>query len=353
MANNMQRKQHPLTYDEISHLFEQLSMLLGAGITIYDSLDIMLKDEENKDLHWINEQLLATVRSGEPLSDAIEESGVFPVYAKQLIIIGEQTGNLDTVSSAIAEFYEDEADIRESLRSAVTYPIVMVVLMFVVVIVLLSRVLPIFEQVYEQLGTSVGGFTESLMDIGKAMSRYYLALVVVFFLLAGLFIYFYRTQRGQKNLRYLLATLPFSKGFSQRLAVGRFAGGMAMTQRAGLDTFSSLTLCKQLVDNPTVQDKIGQAIDHLSKGETLSESLVAVNMFSHFYSSMINVAQKAGNVDEVMRLIAVNYKKETDRRIAGAIAAVEPTMVIILSIIVGMILLSVILPLMGIMSSIG
>ena len=128
---------------------------------------------------------------------------------------------------------------------------------------------------------------------------------------------------------------------------------MAMTIASGIDTFTSLDMVSELVDQPAMREKITKCKDDLRQGANLSEALVGTGIFSHVHSRMVTVGFKSGNIDVILKRIADSYEKETDKKLQNIISVLEPTLVIILSVIVGFILLSVILPLTGIMSSIG
>ena len=330
-------KKKKLTYAQIFHFFEQLRALLGAGITPYAALQIMKKDTDNKDIAAVLDGLSEYVSDGQQLSEAVRASGVFPEYVTDLLILGEHSGKMEDVCGALSRYYEDQDDLRSAIRGAVSYPIVMVGMMFVVVLVLLSRVMPVFAQVFSQLGTSVGGVTKALMDLSDALTKYYVVLIVVFVLLVLLFLYFYCTDRGQEQFARLLQKCPLTRRFTEDLALTRFAEGIV----------------SRLVGNDAVNQKVLNVKERLLAGDRFTEAVSAAGLFNSFYTGMIDVFAQSGSVDTAMGFIARHYKAETNRRISGLLSAIEPTMVAVLSIIVGMILFSVITPLMGIMSNIG
>ena len=348
-----EKKKKHLSNARIFHFFEQLGALIGAGISPYAALGIMARDAENRDIEPLLSRIGEDVSEGRSLASSITETGVFPDYVNELLAIGEHTGKLDEVCNALARYYEEEDDLRESIRSAVSYPIVMIVMMFAVVMVLVSKVLPIFAQVFRQLGASVNGVTQVLLSMSETLVRYYMVFVVLLLIAAALFLYFYCTDRGQQNFRDFMAAFPLTRDFSESLALTRFAGGLRMTQSAGLDAYDSLELASRVTGNRNVLKKIHVCRDLLQEGHSFSEAVAKAGLFSPFYSGMISVFAQAGSVDKAMDFIADHYKAETDRRISRALAAIEPTMVVILSLIVGLILLSVMLPLMGIMANIG
>ncbi|MBQ7534168.1 MAG: type II secretion system F family protein, partial [Stomatobaculum sp.] len=290
-------KKKKLTYAQIFHFFEQLRALLGAGITPYAALQIMKKDTDNADISALLDGLSSYVADGRQLSEAVRASGVFPDYVTELLILGEHSGKMEDVCGALARYYEDQDDLRSAIRGAVSYPIVMVGMMFVVVLVLLSRVMPVFAQVFNQLGTSVSGVTKALMDLSDALTKYYVVLIVIFAVLVLLFLYFYCTERGQQQFARLLQKCPLTSRFTEDMALTRFAEGMQMTSSAGLDPYASLDLVSRLVGNEAVEKKVQECRTRLLEGDRFTEAVSSAGLFNSFYAGMIDVFAQSGSVD--------------------------------------------------------
>ena len=343
----------PLNAYEVSTLCEQLAILFHTGITPRESMEILIRDSHKKEEAALFQQMLDALNSGAPLHTAMEQTGVFPPYVVRLCAVGTETGKLDIVMQSLADYYEEEYNLRENLKSAVSYPLVMVAMMAVVIIVLLSRVLPVFEQVFEQLGASMDGFAGTLLHAGRVISNYTAVIGVIFAVILAVFLYFYLTSSGQKAFGKLAQHFPLTRGFTERLAVSRFASALQLTQSSGLDTYASLDLCADLVGNDRIRERVLECKKHIAEGQSFSEALSKAGIFPDFYSSMIDIGARTGNLDRVMSFIGKRFKQETDASIERVVGSIEPTLVIILSVAVGLILLSVILPLMGIMSSIG
>ncbi len=342
-----------LTAPEINTFLSQTALLVQAGITPFSAMEILLSDTRSTDGRALIEEIIATCKEGEPFYEALRRTEAFPDYCIHLIKLGEQSGNLDDCLSSLAAYYEKEENIKESIKSAITYPLVMIVMMFLVIFVLMTKVLPIFNQVFSELGNEMTGIAGSLLHLGEALNRY---SGVGVFILVVLFILVYGSLNipvMKEKALFLLAHFPATKGFMQKFACQRFASGMAMTLRSGIDTFASLDMVKELVGNEEMEKKIAKCKEDLKKGDNLSDALVNSGIFNNMHSRMVNVGYRSGNIDVVLRKIADQYEKETDQKLQSIISVLEPTLVIILSVIVGLILLSVILPLMGIMSSIG
>lgn len=347
------KKQKLLTNSEIASFCSQTAMILNAGITPAEGMNILLSDTKDDKGRAIIEEILATCRQGETFGKALAASGVFPDYVLHMVALGEESGNLDDVMHALAAYYDREEAVAESIRSAIRYPFIMIGMMFLVIFILLTKVLPIFNQVFIQLGSEMTGLSSKLLALGHSLNRYSLLLLVLLLVCAAMYFLAFKTRSGKRISRSFLSVFPLTKGFYDKVAAGRFASGLAMTLSSGLDTYSSLDLVSALVENRAMQEKIAVCKKYIEDGDNLSEALNKASIFSNLYSRMVAVGFRTGSIDLVMAKIAENYEKETDKKLQSIISILEPTLVIILSLIVGLILLSVILPLMGIMSSIG
>lgn len=342
-----------LSNREIATFCSQVSMIYNAGITPAEGMGILLSDTSNTEGREIIEEIQKQCNMGEPFHKAVAASGVFPDYVVNMMTIGEESGNLDNVLVSLTNYYEREESISESIRSAVSYPIVMIGMMLLVIVVLLTKVLPIFNQVFVQLGSDMQGISRSLMHLGENIQRYSIAIIIVLCVIVGFGLFLAKTRAGKRLLSRFLNSFPLTRNFNDNIAAGRFASGMALMLSSGMDTYGSLDLVSVLVSNKRMEAKIADCKKKILDGMNFSEAVASAGIFSHLYSKMVSVGFRSGNIDTVMRKIADNYERETDRKINSIISILEPTLVIILSTIVGLILLSVILPLMGIMSSIG
>lgn len=345
--------QKRLSNQEISSFCSQTAMLFQAGITPTESISILLNDSKSTEGKELLQQILDICRQGESFSKALQQTDAFPDYVLHMIAIGEESGNLDDVMQSLADYYEREDSISESIRSAVSYPFIMIGIMLLVIFVLLGRVMPIFNQVFIQLGSEMSGISATLLGLGNALNRYSLVITVLLVVIVLLYLLSVKTKKGRAISTRFLSAFPLTKGFYEKLAAGRFASGLALTISSGMDTFSSLDMVSELTEHTGMQEKIAACKKSIEDGSNFAEALTNSNIFSNLYARMVTVGFRTGSIDTVMQKIADSYDKETERKIRSIISILEPTLVIILSLIVGLILLSVIFPLMGIMSSIG
>ena len=267
-----------------------------------------------------------------------------------MVDIGEQTGRLDEVMDSLSSHYRQEENIQKSIRSAVAYPLIMITMMIAVILVLITKVMPIFNQVFAQLGQEMTGFSKGLLGLGTAINRYSIVLIVLLVLIIALFLFFTKTQKGEVAFRRFSYPIPFFRNIYDKTASCRFAGVMSLALRSGLNPDYAAELAAGLIDNEAFQKKLEECQKLVSEGTDFSAALTETGIFSGIYGRMTSLAARAGSMDTVMTDIAEKYEDELDSRLNHMLSVLEPTLVIILSVIVGIILLSVMLPLMGIMS---
>ena len=336
-----------LTNNELSTFCSQLGMLVHSGISTLEGISIMRDDIADTRA----EKLLSTIYDGlemqQEFSEVLKETGEFPKYAIDMIRIGNYSGKLDEVLSALAAYYEREQSISEGLRNAITYPVIMIFMLFIVIGVLIAKVLPVFQDVYRQLGTNLTGPARALMDLSSVLQGILPEIIIVLLLAAVLLFYMLKKKSSIFSHFFL------SRKLSLLIAVGRFASGMSLTLSSGLDTDESLRMTGDLTDHPMIQEKVKQCKEQLDTGIGFTEALAAASIFNNTQNRMINIGMRSGALDQVMENIARQCNDETDAKIQHLLSILEPTLVAILAVIVGVILLSVMLPLMGIMSNMG
>lgn len=342
-----------LSNQEIASFCGQSAMLFHAGITPLESMGILLNDSNTTEGREIIRQIANTCKKGESFSKSLDFSGVFPDYVIHMISIGEESGNLDNVMQSLSDYYEREEYISDSIKSAISYPFIMIGIMLLVIFVLLGKVMPIFNQVFIQLGSQMSGISATLLHLGNSLNQYSLIFVLILLAFVLLYLLCTKTKKGRLLTRNFLSVFPLTRSFYEQLAAGRFASGMALTIGSGMDTFSSLDMVSHLTEHKGMQEKIEVCKKSLNDGANFSEALSTSGIFSNLYSRMVAVGFRTGSIDIVLHKIADYYDKATEKKIRSIISLLEPTLVIVLSIIVGLILLSVIFPLMGIMSSIS
>ncbi len=330
---------------EISAFCEQVCMVVTAGLPTYYGISLLRDDAADEETKALLQDIYLPMEQGGTLHDALKATKVFPDYMVHMIELGEETGRLEEVLKSLSAYYEREASIRASIKHAIAYPVIMTTMMLAVIIVLITKVLPIFSQIYEELGSELNGAARTLMNISNVLNRYLIVIVIVVAVVLLLILILSRTGLGR---------LVFQGGnFAMTISASRFANSMYLALASGLDTDQGLALAKQLVNNPHMEARIERCQEHIKHGESFGDALVLSGIFSPIYSSWISIGYRTGSMDDVMMKIGQSYEQASEDRIDRFMATLEPTLVIVLSVLIGLILLSFLLPLLGIMSSIG
>lgn len=340
----------PFSHAELSAFCTQLSLILHAGLSAYEGVHAMLEDTSGKEEKEILTTLSDSLAMGEDLSASMDCLGLFPSYMIEMVRIGEQTGRLDEVMDLLASHYDREDFIAGSIKNALTYPLAMASIMILVIVVLLVKVLPIFNQVFIQMGSEMTGLSAVLMNIGLTLNRYSVLFILLIVLLLVCLFFFSKTEKGRLSFQKICYRFSFTRAFLEETSACRFASSLALTLGSGLGNEQSLQMVQAATTDSKFSEKISLCMEHLSQGLDLSSSLQKSHIFSGIHSRMITIGEKTGSLEKAMSNVAEKYQEHIDQRINRALAVIEPTLVISISLIVGIILFSVMLPLIGIMS---
>ncbi len=346
----MATQNKPLSNAEIAAFCSQMSMILTSGISTLEGVSILLEDtsdEKEKELLKImNETILSTGS----FYLAVQDAKVFPDYMLQMVQLVEQAGKLDNVMESLADYYEKEHSLSQSLKNAITYPFLMILMMIVVILVLITKVMPVFHQVFNQLGTEMTGASLALLNFGQFLNKHALIFGIILVVLALFLIFLFKTSKGQECFRWILEKNPSFRKLQNLMSARRFASGMALTLSSGLTPLECLHLSIPLVTNSDFRERLNTCEQEVSAGADLCETLLSQHIFTGLYAKMTSIGSRTGVMDEVMEKVSGQYENEINDGLTKVVAAIEPTLVIILSLIVGVILLSVMLPLISIMA---
>lgn len=339
-----------LTARELSNFFGQLGMLVHSGISVTEGLAVLKEESQSDTDQKILTILLTSIDESGSLTQAMEASGLFPAVSVSYVKTGEQTGCLDEILNSLSQYYEQEQEISEQIRSAVTYPLVMLGMMGVVIVILLVKVLPVFQQVFQQMGMEMNSLSLGLLNAGNILHKYSSVFLILVILLIGAVLYLSLSVRGHKILKNLAYHLPVFRDIPLAADYGRLTQGLALGLKSGLDPDTSLELSANMISHPLIQSRLTEIESQLAQGIPFYQALTQSKLFTGMEGRLISVAFQSGSADEALSQLSVKYQEKAIDLISEAISIVEPTIVILLSLLVGLVLLSVMMPLLGILS---
>lgn len=349
MAKNNTWK--PLSYGEAAAFCGQMYLILGSGISVVEGISILMEDAQNNEERALLSLLYDEVQQTGCLAPALEQTNVFPAYLVKMVRLGEETGSLDEVMHALQTHYEREASLSKSIRSALTYPMLLIAMMFLIILVLITKVMPVFQQVFRQLGKEMTSFSKGILDLGTILTNYAAAFVLLGAVVLAALLFLFQTRSGKKLLMKLSYRLRLFYDYYEKTAACRFADGMYLSLKSGINPEQALEFSDELIENPYFKNKIVSCRKLVAEGTDISRALQEANVFTGMCARLISVAARSGSMDQAMAQIASLYESEVQEKVTGYVARIEPTLVAVLSVIVGVILFSVMLPLLVIMSA--
>ena len=336
---------------ELSIFCGQVALVLEAGLPLYDGMETLAGADAssgNADMYRAASQSVTETGS---LYEALKKDRRWPEYLVEMVGVGERSGQLEKVMRGLESYYAREDRIRSSVVSAVTYPLVLGILLIVIVLILLWAVLPVFRRVLDSMGVAMSESGSVLMRIGTAVGWIVLALValVVIAVVAGAILL--RTKHRDKVLAFAQKLLPSVGSLNRRLSASRVAGVLSMMLSGGFRTDEALEMTATVLSDRSAAGSVRGIREALDKGADLAEAITGTGMFEELHNSMIRMGTATGREDQVLGKLAELYEEQVEDGITRLISIIEPTLVALLSIVIGAVLLSVMLPMAGILSS--
>lgn len=340
--------------NEVISFLRQFSVMIKAGISISDSLNSLRSQKHSKPFQKVLLQVYQDIQSGVLLSEAFAKfPKVFPNFFVNMIGIGEVSGSLDQVLESLADYYENDRKIKRKAKTAMVYPIILLVLIVVVTLFLALYVLPQFEGTINELGGDVPTLTRVVMGISEFIKMYFIFIIAgifIVFLIAYLF--FKKTKKGRYALDWLKFHLPFIGRIEKNLITSRFSKAFIILLNSGMTITDCLENLRRMLGNAVFSEKFKYTIDEVKRGKRIALAIENTKLFPLMLTEMINVGEKSGNIEEVLEATSNYFDEQVESSIQKATAALEPIMIIFLGGIVAVVILSVLLPIISLMQSI-
>lgn len=345
-----------LSAAEVSLFCESMATMISAGIQTDEALSMLHIERQNTALSKVSEHAYVRVAQGCSLHEALEETDAFPKHALDMIKVGEQTGRLEHTLRSLMLYYEEENRIFTKLRTAVGYPAALLCVMCVIVAFAVWVVLPVFIDVYASMA---GGLTlESTGSVAASVVIGWVALAITLIsaVVSIVTVVASRTPKGNARIIKVLERMPFSKSAMQNLAVSRFTLVLSTYLASGVSEEEALDAALSTIEHTQVYEQASAARDLLASADysySLATALADSNMLDPLYGRLLLIGSRSGSLTEALAGIGQNCFNEAAEEIDQIIDSVEPVFAALLTIAVGATLIAVMLPLIGIMGSIG
>ena len=351
MENQTRKRELPPA--ETALFCHQAAMILKSGIALYDGIEVMYRSYEDSEHGPAFRTICEGVRSGGSLYEGVKAAGFFPDYMVNMVRVGETVGKLDDVLESLGEYYDKEDKLRSAVRSAVVYPLVLVAMMAAVVSILVVKVLPVFSEVFRSLGTGLTASSAAVLSGGVMIGRGVLALTAVLLLAALGICLAWKLGGREKVLAFANRLFPPVRRLARKQAAKRFAEVVSMVMESGYSLENALDMLPELLPDGRNIENARRCKAVMEEGGNFAAAAEQAELFEPLHLKMIQVGVEAGQTGQVLERMSEIYGEEVEAGVQNLASWIEPALVGVLTMAIGGILLSVMLPLASIMASIG
>lgn len=334
-----------ITLKEFAVFCRQMSTMTNAGVTIISSITAISSQAENPLLTEVLTDIAKELESGKTFSEACyKHKEFFPNIFISMVEAGEASGSLDVVLARLAEYFENQSEIREKVKSATTYPTVIGVVAVIVVIVLLATVIPGFAEMFTQAEQELPGITVAMLALSEVIQKYFYIFIPAIIIGIIALKRWSGTTKGRHTIQRWSLKIPKFGVIFRNSAIGRFCRSLSILVGSGVPMVQALEIVARVVNNVEFSSAILHARKGVTEGMTLSQGLGASPYFTPLVLHMLRVGEEAGALDDMLSKVADFYEDEVKYTVDRLSSIIEPIMILGLAMIVGVMLVSVMLP---------
>ncbi len=334
--------------EELILFTEQFATLMASGLSILDALDGLSEQTENKYFRKVIVDIKNDIEGGSTIRNAFSKhKRIFPPIYLGLLEVGEASGTLDKVLQGIANYLEREDEIRKKVSAAFAYPKFVVSVVTAVVIFLLVYVLPKFVTIYGQAGQKLPEPTIILLSVSHFLTHDSIWIIAFIIFVFAAYKLICATKKGKYYMDKMKVKIPIFGKVSKFSALSRFVHSLSLILRSGIDIVSAIETAAKVTANEYYVSEFKIVEEKIKSGESFSEALKERDAFPKIMGQMVSVGEKSGRLDSLLDKLGELWDKNIDHQLKNLSAKIEPTMIIILGVIVGFVALAMYLPMFG------
>jgi type IV pilus assembly protein PilC len=342
-----------LKFESISSFCTQMAMLIRTGANLVKGLEILKTQSKDKNLRRVLTTLITEVSKGSSLSAAMKTCGrALPELLVNLVAVGEQSGNLDTVFSNMAEYYEREVFIRKKISSAAIYPAILSSVLVILVVFFINFILPEITGLLNSSGGQLPFITQIMLDSVAFLTNNCLYLLLAVIVLAVGYVKLHSIAKYKLKIDGSKLKIPLLGKNMHNVITARFCRTMALFLKSSIPIVPTLDSMEKIVGNEVARVALVQAREKIIKGKSLAAAFREEQFFDEMVTQMMTVGEETGRLDDLMKEIAGYYDKQVEVGIGRLVALVEPVFTIIVGIFAGIMVISVALPIFNLSQSI-
>jgi type IV pilus assembly protein PilC len=330
----------------------QFATMINSGLAVLRALNVLEDQTQNPRLKKIIALVRQDVESGLPLSDAMSRHPVaFDRLYVAMVKAGEAGGALDATLNRLATQLEKEDSLKRTIKSAMAYPILIASFAILVMIGMLLFIIPIFSNMYKDLGGQLPSLTRLMMNISNALKHYWFVIFPLLILFGWLITKLKNTEQGRRAWDRAKLKLPMKiGGVIQKIAVSRFSRTLATLVSSGVPILQAIDITGRTSGNSVIEDAMGDVKESVRSGESIARPLARAPVFPPMVTHMISIGEETGALDSMLNKIADFYEDEVDASVKSLTSIIEPIMMMFVGGLVGLIVISMYLPMFNMMN---
>lgn len=339
--------------EELSSMTRQLATLVKASIPLVESLSAISEQVENATLKEAVSDIRNQVNEGSPVHRAMRKyPKIFNNIYVSMVEAGETSGTLDVILLRLAEFTEAQNELNHKIKSAMTYPVIMMIFTIGMLFVLFIFVIPKVTAIFEQMDKQLPWYSQVIIDISGIMVNYWHILIVGGIALWLMFRSWKSTAAGAAKWDEIVLKTPVVGKLARMIAVSRFTRTLSTLLAGGVPMLQSMNIVRNVVDNHVLAKAVEEARDNISEGESIAGPLKKSEEFPPLVITMINIGEKTGELENMLTQVSNAYDFQVKNQIQGLTSLLEPVMIVVMGLVIGIIVFAIMIPIME-MSNIG
>ncbi len=329
----------------------QFATLISSGMSLLESLIVLERQTPNPKFKTIISEVRMHVESGHSLSESMERySNVFNRLYVSLIRAGEAGGVLDKTMNDLADFLENEEEIKLKVRNKTAYPKFVLAFAVIISLVIIIFLVPTFQGIYDELGAELPMITQVIISIGNLFKKFYFYIILAVVVFGGRYLFrkFVRSPRGRYLMDRLKLNIPKFGDLFRKMSLSRFSRHFGILLTTGVPILNSLEIAKGVADNILIDNALEKIRKGIREGENISDPMSSMEVFPPMMVQMMAVGEKTGTLDEIASKIADFYEKEVSNTIDILVTILEPVMLLFVALFIGIIVISMYLPMFNI-----
>ena len=333
---------------DLSVFCKQMASVLRAGVPIIASLDMMSQQMENETLKDATVAAMNFVQKGGTLANGFRlNRKVFPDMMSNMVEAGESSGKLEICFERLATQFEKDGHIEAKIKGAMTYPIVVLIVVFAVVVLMLVAVIPIFAGMFEEMGSKLPAATQLLVNLSNFMvAKWYIVLAIVVAVVVGINV-FKKTDAGQDFFGSAAIKMPIFGDLNVKTAAATFARTFSTLLASGISMIDAVDQTAGVIKNKVIRDKLRECKVQVARGVPLSKPIKDMDIFPVMLPQMMHIGEETGNIEDMMEKVADFYEDEVEIATDAITAMMEPLIIVVLAVVVGGMVIAIYSPILS------